>query len=52
LKQVFAGLKPGEVDAAIVASPHLQTNHPKLIIKLGDDARLPVAGRALHRQDL
>jgi putative ABC transport system substrate-binding protein len=47
VKQVFAGLKPGEVDAVIVASPHLQTNHPKLIIKLSEDARLPVVG---HRE--
>ena len=47
VKQVFAGLKPGEVDAVTVASPHLQTNHPKLIIKLSEDARLPVVG---HRE--
>jgi putative ABC transport system substrate-binding protein len=47
VKQVFAGLKAGEVDAVIVASPHLQTNHPKLIIKLSEDARLPVVG---HRE--
>jgi hypothetical protein len=30
----------------IVASPHLQTNHPQLIIKIGEDARLPVVGPA------
>ena len=47
LKQTFAALKPGEVDAVIVASPDLQTNHPRLIIKLGEDARLPVVG---HRE--
>ena len=47
LQKVFAGVKPGEVDAVIVASPNLQTNHPKLIIKLSEDARLPVIG---HRE--
>jgi putative ABC transport system substrate-binding protein len=47
VKQVFAGLKPRDVDAVIVASPHLQTNHPKLIIKLSEDAWLPVVG---HRE--
>ena len=47
LKAVFAGLKPGQVDAVIVASPDLQTNHPHLIIKLGEAARLPVIG---HRE--
>ncbi len=47
LRRVFAGLKRGDVDAVIVASPDLQTNHPKLIIKLGEDARLPVVG---HRE--
>ena len=47
LKQIFADLKPGEVDAVIVASPDLQTNHPRLIIHLGEDARLPVVG---HRE--
>jgi putative ABC transport system substrate-binding protein len=47
LKQVFAGLKPGQIDAVIVASPDLQTNHPRLIIKLGEDARIPVVG---HRE--
>ena len=47
MKQVFAGLKSGDVDAVIVASPHLQTNHPKFIIKLSEDARLPVVG---HRE--
>ena len=47
VKQVFAGLKPGEVDAVIVASPHLQTNHPHLIIDLSEKARLPVVG---HRE--
>lgn len=47
LKRVFAGLKPGEVDAVIVASPYLQTNHPRLIIQLGEAARLPVVG---HRE--
>ncbi|MGI0526599.1 ABC transporter substrate binding protein [Rhizobium giardinii] len=31
----------------IVASPDLQTNHPRLIIKLSESARLPVAG---HRK--
>ena len=46
-KRVFAELKPGEVDAVIVTSPDLQTNHPRLIIKLGEDARLPVVG---HRE--
>jgi ABC-type uncharacterized transport system substrate-binding protein len=47
VKRVFAGLKPAEVDAVIVASPHLQTNHPRLIIKLSEDAHLPVIG---HRE--
>jgi putative ABC transport system substrate-binding protein len=47
LKRVFADLKPGDVDAVIVASPDLQTNHPHLIIKLGEAARLPVVG---HRE--
>jgi putative tryptophan/tyrosine transport system substrate-binding protein len=47
LKKLFAGLKPGEVEAVIVASPNLQTNHPKLIIKLSPDAKLPVIG---HRE--
>jgi putative ABC transport system substrate-binding protein len=47
LKKLFAGLKPGEVEAVIVASPNLQTNHPKLIIKLSQDAKLPVIG---HRE--
>jgi putative tryptophan/tyrosine transport system substrate-binding protein len=47
LEHLFAGLKPGEVGAVIVASPDLQTNHPQLIIKLGNAARLPVAG---HRE--
>ena len=45
--RVFGDLKPGEVGAVIVASPDLQTNHPRLIIKLSNDARLPVAG---HRE--
>jgi putative ABC transport system substrate-binding protein len=44
LKTVFAGLKPGEVNAVITASPDLQTNHPHLIIELGQAARLPVVG--------
>ena len=44
VKKVFADLKPGEVDAIIVASPDLQTNHPKLIIQLSEAARLPVVG--------
>jgi putative ABC transport system substrate-binding protein len=47
LRRVFADLKPGQVGAVIVASPDLQTNHPRLIIKLSNDARLPVAG---HRE--
>ena len=47
LKQVFADLKPGDVDAVIVASPDLQTNHPHLIIQLSESARLPVVG---HRE--
>ena len=47
LQRVFAELKPGQVGAVIVASPDLQTNHPRLIIKLSNDARLPVAG---HRE--
>ena len=47
LKRVFMGLKPGDVGAVITASPDLQTNHPRLIIQLGDDARLPVVG---HRE--
>jgi putative ABC transport system substrate-binding protein len=47
LQQVFAELKPDQVGAVIVASPDLQTNHPRLIIKLSNDARLPVAG---HRE--
>ena len=47
LTRVFAALKPGQVGAVIVASPDLQTNYPKSIIKLSNDARLPVAG---HRE--
>ena len=47
LKRVFAELKPNEVGAVIVASPDLQTNYPRLIIKLGNDAGLAVAG---HRE--
>lgn len=47
LKQVFASLKPGEVGAVIVASPDLQTNHPRLIIQLANATRLPVVG---HRE--
>lgn len=47
LRRVFAGLKPGDVDAVITASPDLQTNYPRLIIQLGEDARLPVVG---HRE--
>jgi ABC-type uncharacterized transport system substrate-binding protein len=47
VKRVFAELKSGQVGAVIVASPDLQTNHPRLIIKLSNDARLPVAG---HRE--
>lgn len=47
VKRVFADLNPGEVDAVIVASPHLQTNHPRLILELSEDARLPVVG---HRE--
>lgn len=47
MRQVFARLKPNEVDAVIVASPDLQTNYPRLIIKLSEDARLPVVG---HRE--
>jgi putative ABC transport system substrate-binding protein len=47
LRQVFAELKPGQAGGVIVASPDLQTNHPRLIIKLGNDARLAVAG---HRE--
>lgn len=47
VKRVFAGLKPGHVGAVVVASPDLQTNQPRLIIKLSEDARLPVAG---HRK--
>jgi putative ABC transport system substrate-binding protein len=45
LRRVFANLKPGEVGAVVVASPDLQTNHPHLIIQLGNDSRLPVAGQ-------
>jgi len=47
VERVFADLKPGQVGAVMVASPDLQTNHPQLIIKLGNAARLPVAG---HRE--
>lgn len=47
VRRVFAGLKPGHVGAVVVASPDLQTNQPRLIIKLSEDARLPVAG---HRE--
>ena len=47
IRRAFADLKPGDVGAVIVASPDLQTNHPKLIIKLSQDARLPVVG---HRE--
>jgi putative ABC transport system substrate-binding protein len=47
LRQLFARLKPGEVDAIIAASPDLQTNHPRLIIQLGNEAKLPVVG---HRE--
>ena len=47
LRRIFADLKRGQVGAVIVASPDLQTNHPRLIIKLSNDARLPVAG---HRE--
>ncbi len=47
LRQVFGGLKPGTAGAVIVASPDLQTNHPRLIIQLADNARLPVVG---HRE--
>jgi len=47
LKRVFGSLKPGELDAVIVASPYLQTNHPRLVIQLSDATRLPVVG---HRE--
>jgi ABC-type uncharacterized transport system substrate-binding protein len=47
LRRVFTDLKPGEVGAVIVASPDLQTNHPRVIINLSNGARLPVAG---HRE--
>jgi putative ABC transport system substrate-binding protein len=47
LRRVFASLKPGDVSAVITASPDLQTNHPRLIIELGEGARLPVVG---HRE--
>ena len=47
LRRIFARLKPDDVDAVIVASPDLQTNHPRLIIKLAEDAGLPVVG---HRE--
>ena len=47
LRRVFAELKPGEVDAVVTASPDLQTNHPHLIIELGEAAKLPVVG---HRE--
>ena len=45
LRRIFADLKPGEVGAVVVASPDLQTNHPRLIIDLGNGARLAVAGQ-------
>jgi putative ABC transport system substrate-binding protein len=47
LRKVFAALHSGDVNAVIVASPDLQTNFPRLIIKLSEDARLPVVG---HRE--
>ncbi len=47
LRKVFAALHSGDVNAVIVASPDLQTNYPRLIIKLSEDARLPVVG---HRE--
>jgi putative ABC transport system substrate-binding protein len=47
LKRVFAGLKPNQVGAVIVASPDLQTNYPHVIIELSNDAGLAVAG---HRE--
>ena len=47
IKRVFAELKPNEVGAVIVASPDLQTNYPRLIIKVSNDAGLAVAG---HRE--
>ena len=47
LRRVFAELKPGQTGGVIVASPDLQTNYPRLIIKLGNDAGLAVAG---HRE--
>jgi putative ABC transport system substrate-binding protein len=47
LRRVFASLGPGDVDAVITASPDLQTNHPRLILELGEEAHLPVVG---HRE--
>ncbi len=47
VRRTFDDLKPGQVGAVIVASPDLQTNHPRLIINLSNGARLPVAG---HRE--
>jgi putative ABC transport system substrate-binding protein len=43
LEQVFAGVKPGEVDGVFIASPDLRTKFPALILDLATKRRLPLA---------
>jgi len=49
LTRIFASLKPGDVDAVVIASPTLITKFPSLILRLSSERRLPLAS---HRREL
>ena len=48
LTRIFASLKPGDVDAVIIASPTLITTFPALILRLSTERRLPLT---THRRE-
>src|SRR5262245_21768498 len=48
LMKIFASLKKGEVDGAIIVSPKLVTNFPALILRLSLGHQIPLAS---HRKD-
>jgi putative ABC transport system substrate-binding protein len=48
IEQVFAAVKPGDVEGVMIASRNLQTKFPSLIIRLAARQRLPLA---MHRRE-
>ena len=48
LERVFAALKPGDADGVFIASQHLRTKFPALILELATKRHLPLEG---HRKE-